>query len=84
MYCDRKQLIRNAYCISICILAWMPRGMCDQHIEDKYGEIYFRKCCEENEVYEYTQDKCIEKHSVEISASRQNYPINFVHEDFSV
>ena len=72
------------YCIFIFILVLLPSNSRLQKVKDEPKPIYFRKCCNENEVYEYTQDKCINRKHLEFPQSRQKYPINFIHDDFSV
>ena len=50
-------------------------------LNNKLKNIHFRKCCKQNEIYDYDRDECVADD--EMSLSRKRYPINFVHDDFS-
>ena len=53
----RNKPKENFCCIFIYILVLLPSNSCLQKAEDEPKPIYFRKCCNENEVYEYNDDK---------------------------
>ena len=84
MYLKRETLKKVLYTIFIYILVLLPSNCRLQKVDDEPKPIYFRKCCNENEVYEYNDDKCINRKDVERPKSRRKYPINFIHDDISV
>ena len=61
----------------------MPSRSYQQQLGDDSKKIYFRKCCKHNEIYDYNNDKCVEHDGGDSDMSRKQYPINFVHDDFS-
>lgn len=71
-------------CIVVCISFSLPGNSHHQRITDETEEIFFRKCCEEDQVYEFMEDKCIDRNIQQFETKQQKYPINFVHNDFSV
>ena len=79
--------IVKACCISLFLMFLMPKTInssstTDQlQLNNKMKNIHFRKCCKQNEIYEYDGDKCVADD--EMSLSRKRYPINSVHDDFS-
>lgn len=79
-----RQGIWKFCCIFICICLSLPQRSHHQRITDEMNEIFFRKCCEEDQVYEYIEHKCIDRNIHQAKTREQNYPINFVHKDFSV
>ena len=73
--------IPKACCISLFLMFLMPNRSDQQQLNNKLEKISFRKCCKQDEIYEYDGDKCVADD--EISLSRKRYPINSVHDDFS-
>ena len=71
-------------CIIICISFSLPKRSHHQRISDQVEKIFFRKCCEEDQVYEFVEDKCVDRNSQQLQMEKQKYPINFIHNDFSV
>ena len=70
-------------CIVICISFSLPNISHHQRIADETEKIFFHKCCEEDQVYEFENDKCIDRSTHQFKTKEQKFPINYVHKDFS-
>ena len=78
MYILMKQLFARGCCILVCTLILFAKGSHQQRMDN---EIFFRKCCKENEVYEFIENECIDRSTYKFKTHEVKYPINFVHKD---
>ena len=76
-----RMLIKISYCISLSFLCMMPARSFQQQSDKNLRAIHFRKCCEQNEFYNYDSKKCVQDD--ENVLSPKQYPINLIHDDFS-
>ena len=80
-----KRMIIKVFCIAIGAFSVLPKVRSQGEDEQKTDLIYYRKCCEENQVYEVTTDECILKKEIDgIDWTDKHIPVNFVHGNFSV
>ncbi len=83
MYFEERRKNLNVCCICIYILVLLPNKSHLENVDDKPKNIYFRKCCKDNEVYDYIKKKCIDRKLIQPQQPNRRYPINFVHDDVS-
>ena len=80
-----KRMIIKVFYIAIGVFCVLTTVRCQDETEQKTDLIYYRKCCEENQVYEVTTDECILKIEMDgADFADKNIPVNLVHGNFSV
>ena len=80
-----KRMIIKIFYIAIGVFCVLTTVRCQGEAEQKTDLIYYRKCCEENQVYEVTTDECLLKHEMDgVDWTDENIPVNLVHGEFSV
>ena len=85
MLIANKRMIIKVFHIAIGAFHVLSTVRCQGGAEQKTDLIYYRKCCEENQVYEVTTDECILKKEMDgVDWTDKNIPLNLVHGEFSV
>ena len=85
MNATKRKIMWNVYYSSVCVLFLLSKSYCNEmRIESNLGGIHYRKCCKENQVYEFTEDQCVDRNRHELENPNQYFPVNNVHEDISV
>ena len=80
-----KRMIIKVFYIAIGVFCVLTTVRCQGEAEQKTDLIYYRKCCEENQVYEVTTDECLLKNKMDdVEWQGINIPVNLVHGNFSV